>query len=287
MKQSACRLLATADLHYSLHSDGDASTKALAERVCASDAHAFIIAGDVAGANLADFEECLRLFDSFAGRKLLVPGNHDIWTRSGSSRDKYESDLPRAAGNCGFHMLDSGPVLLGGTAFVGTIAWYDYSMRNPSLGLSKDDYSRKTFGRMKWNDGVYVRWDLRDEEFVDVTLGRLEEHYRQVEGQAKRVVAVLHHLPFSELLYGPASRPLEFCRAYMGSERFGRLLARLPKLSHAICGHRHGPAVFGQEGLTSFVVGSEYGLKRLLELDLESGHHAHHSMPAATVQQEV
>jgi predicted phosphohydrolase len=248
----------------------------LAQRVCESDADAFVIAGDVADINLENFEACLRVFDAFKGLKLLVPGNHDLWTTSGSSMEKYQTLLPRIAEACGFSMLDAGPAVLGDAAFIGNIGWYDYSFRNPEMGLSTEDYRYKALpGVCSWNDSIYINWDLDDEEFTEMCLRKLRQHYSQVEPRVKRVVAVLHHVPFAELLYGPSSRPLEFCRAYLGSERFGHLLLRCEKVRYVICGHRHGRDGFHKGKLRAFVVGSEYETKSLMELDLRSGEHSY------------
>ncbi|MDP6439828.1 MAG: metallophosphoesterase [Candidatus Brocadiia bacterium] len=281
MSQDPNKLLATSDLHYTLYRTGDACTRELAARVCESDAGVFVIAGDVGVVEPDSFLDCLRLFEGFRGLRFLVPGNHDLWVDSGSSREKYERLLPLAAESCGFHMLDCGPVLHGSTAFIGTIGWYDYSLRNPELGLSTEQYRSKSMpGHCVWNDGKYVKWDLDDEEFLELCIQGLERHYREVEARAEDVVVVLHHLPFADLLYGPASRPLEFCRAYMGSRRLGELLASLPKVRYVICGHRHGQAVCERDGLTALVAGSEYKMKRLIELDLDSGGYSFTDFPA-------
>jgi len=78
-------------------------------------------------------------------------------------------------------------------------------------------------------------------------------------------------VPFAELLYGPAALPHEFCRAYMGSSRLGRLLVACRKVRHVICGHRHEAAAHEVGRLTALVAGSDYETKRLVELDLAEG----------------
>ncbi len=269
------RLLATADLHFGLHPDGNASTLELARHVCASDADVFAIAGDVGDLDVENFQACLRLFEQFDGLKLLVPGNHDLWTTSTSSKDKYKTVLPRIASECGFKTLDVEPAVAGDVAFIGNIGWYDYSFHNPDLKLSVEDYRRKSLpGVCSWNDGVYIRWEWEDEEFTQICLCKLSRHYSEVQAKARQVVAVLHHVPFAELLYETGGTAAEFCRAYMGSERFGNLLLRCPKVRFVICGHRHGPDSCQQGSLKAFVAGSEYGMKRLLNLDLETGVHS-------------
>jgi hypothetical protein len=203
---------------------------------------------------------------------MVVPGNHDVWRNDTDSRAKYEDLLPRLAREAGFHMLDTGPLVVGRTGFVGSIGWYDYSMRNPDLGLTTEQYEAKRVrGLATWNDLHFVNWPWSDREFTDRCLTRLQQHHDQVADRADRLVAVIHHLPFRELLYGPAAPPYEFCRAYMGSVRFGEMFCGWPALRHVLCGHRHGHDRLRMPGLDAWCVGSEYGRKRLLSLDLDSG----------------
>lgn len=265
------KLLVTADLHYGAYSSGDACTRQIAEYVNNSDADVFAIAGDVAGRDVADFRRCLGLFEGFPGVKLLVPGNHDVWTDGEDSEEKYRVLLPQEARRCGFRMLDTAPEVVGGVAFIGSMGWYDYSFRSPGLGLNAEQYAAKSLpGVATWNDGLFVHWSYSDAEFTDLCLRRLQEHYRQVEKLAESVVVILHHLPFRELLCGSAEPALEFSRAYMGSERFGELLLRSPAVCCVVCGHRHGPGECRRNSLDAFVVGSGYETKSLLTLDLRT-----------------
>ncbi len=265
-------LLATADLHYRAYAQGDASTWKLADVVCESGADVFVIAGDIADQNTERLRACLDLFHGFEGLKLLVPGNHDLWAGKESSRDRYRKALPEAASAAGFRMLDVGPVTAGAFGFIGNIAWYDYSFRNPNLKLDVADYERKELpGVCTWNDGRFMDWDVSDAAFTEQCLKKLWNDYRAVEPQVDTVVAVLHHLPFRELLYGPSDMPHEFCRAYMGSERFGQLLLDCPKVRWVICGHRHGPDACTVGHIEAVTVGSDYDMKRMLELNLATG----------------
>lgn len=268
-------LLVTADLHYGSYPEGDECTRRLAREVCASGAEVFALAGDAAGVGPGPLQECLELFQDFSGLKLFVPGNHDLWTDGGSSYRKYTETLPRLTAGRGFHMLDVAPRVVGRTGFVGNVGWYDYSLRRRDLGVPAAEYARKTKpGVGTWMDLNFINWSYSDAEFTDLCVRTLSRHYRDVEGRADRVVAILHHLPFRELLYGETGdEALEFCRAYMGSERLGRLLLDWPALRYCVCGHRHGPDSVRKEGLRAYVAGSGYRTKRLLRLNLDSGEH--------------
>jgi hypothetical protein len=242
-----------------------------------------VVAGDVADGDPEFYRACLELFDGFGGARMVTPGNHDLWTPDGDSLQLYRNVLPEIAADCGFHTLDRGPLVLGRTAFIGNIGWYDYSFRDPDLGVPLRQYEAKELpGVCTWNDGRFVRWDVTDAEFTDRCLRRLLHHYRQVEPRAERVVAVLHHLPFRELLYGPADAAHEFSRAFMGSERFGRLLLDCPAVRYVICGHRHAPDAARFGPLQAVTVGSEYGTKRLVEINLETGRRRTRTFEART-----
>ncbi len=266
------RILVTADLHFGLYAPGDECTRKMAEFVRDSGADAFIIAGDVGDAESQSFRGCLELFGDFPGEKLVTPGNHDLWTTGPDSYEKYQKSLPALAADCGFHMLDVGPVAVGRIGFLGNIGWYDYSFRSGKLNVEPRQYARKELpGVCLWNDVRFIEWDMTDEQFTEKCVRKLERNYRTLEPRVHTVVAVLHHVPFRELLYGPSSAAYEFCRAFMGSERLGRLLLDCPKVRYVFSGHRHGQDAASVDHLEAFVVGSEYRRKRLLEVHLEEG----------------
>ena len=277
MERDPQKLLVTADLHYGLYPVGDASTQKLADYVCASDADVFAICGDVGDADLESFTGALALFDRFRGLKLVVPGNHDLWSAAAPTIEKYREILPAMAADHGFRMLDVGPATVGRTGFIGTIGWYDYSFRNQDLNVPLSQYLRKELpGVCIWNDGRFMDWDVTDAEFTEKCLRKLQAAYRSVEPSVHTVVAVMHVLPWADMLYGPASAAFEFSRAYLGSERFGRLLEDCPKVRYNVCGHRHAAATHTSDGRTAFCVGSDYRKKRLIELTLSTGENTTH-----------
>ena len=277
MDRNLGRLLVTSDLHFGLYPAGDSCTRQLAEYVCSSGADAFIVAGDIADADTDYFSGCLELFSDFPGLKLMVPGNHDLWTAGTGSEKKYREVLPALAADCGFRMLDAGPVSMGGVGIIGNIGWYDYTFRNPDLRVTLEQYREKRLpGVCTWNDGRFIDWDISDEEFTEKCLRKLEAAYRSIEPRVHTVVAVLHSLPFRGLLHGPSSAAYEFCRAYLGSAKIGELLKGFRKVRYVFCGHRHAPEQLKVNHIQAFVVGSEYLLKRVVELDLSSGQHETH-----------
>jgi predicted phosphohydrolase len=157
------RILVTADLHYDIaRSRGPA--RELARRAVEKGGDALVLVGDTAGAELAPLQECLRLFEGFAGRRLFVPGNHCLWCLPGQdSLDRYERILPKACEEAGFEFLDRRPVVMGArrrdgrrtvgprrgvlgpgaVGLAGSIGWYDYSFADASLEMPEDFYRAK------------------------------------------------------------------------------------------------------------------------------------------------
>lgn len=123
------RIVAIADLHYD--DETGERVKAVARAVAATKADVLVIAGDCTGAGPERLPEVLALFDGFDGHRLMVPGNHDLWQQElpFETWRIYEETIPEMAEQEGFHCLDQAPLVIDGTAFVGSMGWYDYGMR--------------------------------------------------------------------------------------------------------------------------------------------------------------
>ncbi len=289
------RIVVTADLHYNISRSREPARR-VADDACSAGGDAIVLVGDTAGAATGPLLECLRLFERFPGRKLLVPGNHCLWCRDGEdSLTRYESVVPAVAAEAGFHVLDHDPVVIGDVGLAGSIGWYDYSFADESLDIPEPFYRAKvapgaaavlTEHRWlveahrprlherhymlgaRWMDGRYVRLGMSDEEFLGLLCDKLAGQLRRLADSAGGIVAFTHHLPFDELV--PRNRPdrFAFAAAYMGSPRLGRVLLSEPKLSHVFCGHSHWPGRWEIDGVTVVNVGSTYSNKRLEVLEL-------------------
>ena len=276
------KILAAADMHYG--SDTRARMRVIAAAMCRADADAIVLAGDFIVGNADDLDEALALFDEFTGPKVMVPGNHDLWETPPdlTTRDRYERVLPATAARHDFHLLDRGPLMVGDTAFVGNIGWYDYGFRqadsprdgltvtpvdvsggpdrNPRFAsvpgrgemswpeLTGEDYEHKA---LVWqagdsphvavcNDGLYVDWGRSDGEMTRHFADLLRAHLAEVAGEARRVVAVTHFVPFAEFVGGHTDDVKHaFARAYLGSPLLGEAMRGAENLAVVIFGHRH------------------------------------------------
>lgn len=290
------KILITADLHYDVRRSRRPAED-LARRVRETPGDVLVLLGDSAGADLDVFRKCLRLFSDFPGRKLLVPGNHCLWRHGEeTSLQRYEKLIPAAARKEHFHVLDFEPVRLGDIALVGSIGWYDYSLRDESLGIPEEFYREKLspgaakyYGGYdellarhaaaiterqlslgtRWMDGWRCALGMSDEDFLQRLLDTLEEQLDACSRSAKRIVVFLHHLPFGRLV--PEHRPdrFAFSAAYMGSEKLGRLLRRYDRISDVYCAHSHWPGRIRVGRMNVVNVGSTYLHKNLELLDVE------------------
>ena len=262
------KIIATGDLHYGLKTAGDRSTEELAEKVNKSDAHVFIIAGDISKGP-ENLEKCLVLFEQFKGHKMLVAGNHDIWSTNGSSLHIYRDTLKKLVKKHGFHYLDDSPFILDKTGFAGTIGWYDYSFRLKDLNIPMEYYEKKYFPRVaSWNDRKYVKWDYSDIEFLDYILNKLKSHIDSITEKVEKIVCVTHHLPFKSMTLKTGHPPWDFAQAYLGSEKIGELYMDYEKIKVAICAHSHRETYTQKGHVKCFNIGSTYMDKKLLTIEV-------------------
>ncbi len=292
------RILITSDLHYNIARSRDAVHR-LVDQVLSTPADALVLAGDTAGADLAIHRMALRLFEPFAGMRLLVPGNHCLWGHGREdSLDRYNRTLPALAADEGFTMLDHQPLVHGGIGLAGTIGWYDYSFAHAGLGIPTDFYQAKLspgaaeyLGKkelleahrsqltpehmemgIRWLDGTHVRLGMSDQQFAALLAGKLRSQLADLSSKARQIAVFMHHLPFSQLLpdtrVHDAPRRLAFAHAYMGAEVFGQVLLEFPKVRHVYCGHSHWPSRLTIGQLTAVAIGSTYIDKRLEVLEI-------------------
>jgi predicted phosphohydrolase len=291
------RILVTADLHYDIRrSRGPAGE--LAERVCGQKADALLLLGDVCGRSLDVMTEALRLFDRFAGPKMFVAGNHDVWTGlTGDSLDRYEVRIAEVCRRHGWHYLDESPLYVNGVAFVGNMGWYDHSYRLKSLGVPLRFYAAKiapgaaavlpgythllngltdTSGQAleittRWMDGRYVHLPWDDEEFTRRLADKLRRHLDEAARRTHTIIAGMHHVPFEQLVVRTGHANWDFATNYMGSEVFGRTVLSEPKVTHLFCAHSHRAGRLQRGHLTCMNVGSTYTDKRVIQVDVANG----------------
>lgn len=161
------RLVAVADPHYD--DDRRPRVEAIAQAVCGAEADVLVLAGDCSADGPERIGAVLDLFTDFEGVRLMLPGNHDLW-QDGPHFDTtriYEETVPQIAADHGFHCLDRGPVIVDDTAFVGSMGWYDYEMRQreapvDGLTVTPIEVSRGADGKLSFSavpGAGEMRWE--------------------------------------------------------------------------------------------------------------------------------
>lgn len=284
------RLLVTADLHYN-HPVSRPLADEVIDKMNAAGGDVLLVIGDTGVADGDVIERCLSRFN-FAGPKLFVAGNHELWTHGPDSYRVFTEDLPRRVRKMGWQWLETDPFRDGDVAIVGTVGWYDYTFAQASLGipdrfyaaklspgaaaylgghdelLSGDDISdaaRNVVAR--WNDGKFVKLGRSDRAFLDECLSRLTAAC-EANADARTIVAAVHHLPFRELLPPPKTAQWDFAKAYLGSERIGQTLLQFPNVTKVFCGHSHMPGEATVGHVHAVNVGSGYRHKAFHTLEV-------------------
>lgn len=273
------RLAVTSDLHWGLDPAGDQATRELARQVEVLAPDVFVISGDVGEGEC--FLQCLELFSRLDGARLVVPGNHDLWTRAPTdmSWERYLRVLPELAEAAGFHYLDHQPFLspMEGVAIVGSINWYDYSFAAPEVEREHPNaaemYQAKLFPNGRHNDGRFVRLQRSDAEFTGEVVARFTEQLAALPETVAQVIAIQHHPPVRELFYPtPLTTTYQrFWLAYTGNRRMQDAVLADARIRTIVCGHTHAACTADVTGKRCINIGGDYHFKRLLLLDTESG----------------
>lgn len=282
------RLLVTADLHVNHGRSRELALDAIAQ-INARDADALLVVGDTCTADEGQLEATLPLI-TFAGPKLFLCGNHELWTRRDDSYAIFTEELPARVRALGWHWLEDDPVTIGDTAIVGSVGWYEYGYAPDTLHIPRRFYEAKVspgaaehltaykalLGEdvsdaardvvARWNDGKFIKLGRSDEAFLEERLASLRRSLDRVAPD-KRIIAAVHHVPFAELLPPRHSPAWDFARAYLGSARMGELLLRDPRIERVYCGHSHFAAEAQVGHIHAINIGSGYRQKFVLEAE--------------------
>jgi hypothetical protein len=286
------RLLVTDDLHYD-HGKSHGLADEVIGRINQAGGDVLLVVGDTAVADGDGLERCLAKF-KFAGPKLFVAGNHELWTHGTDSYELFTSILPKRVRRMGWQWLEAEPYVAGDVAIVGSVGWYDYSFAPAYLKIPKRFYEAKVspgaaerfeeFAHLfqpsaddippearrvmaRWNDGKFVKLRRSDEAFLAERLEVLRAQLEQV-ADVPTVVAAVHHLPFAALLPPQRNPQWDFARAFLGSERTGELLLRFPNVTRVYCGHSHFPADVRVGHIHAVNTGSGYRSKTFVEVEV-------------------
>jgi 3',5'-cyclic AMP phosphodiesterase CpdA len=232
------RIALTSDIHF--HPPWADRAEALVGLIQEQAPDLLILAGDI-GEPLEMFEQGLVTFEPACECRAALPGNHDVWHRVSdhTSQALWDSLLKQTSEAHGYHWLERENLVVDSIGICGTVAWYDYSGKQPALPLSDDQYERlKT---MISNDGRFIDWPWRDREFAHrvgvAFLERLDA--LENDSQVTDVIAVTHVPLFKECLR-PVSTPEHgIANAYYANLPLGEAVLQRRKVRALFSGHVH------------------------------------------------
>lgn len=288
------RIIVTSDLHYNI-ARSKRPTRAVAEEICRRGGDVLVFAGDTSGGHPSQFEEVFGLFEGFRGARVAVAGNHDIWVTGGDdSLHRYENELRAICSRSGVHYLDAEPYYANGAAIVGNMGWYDFSFRPSKLKIPlrfyqakiapgaaerlggyddlatpSDDVPRDALNiTTRWMDAERVNLALSDVAFTHHLADTFRRHLEAASRRAEKICAIVHHVPFAELVPHSILPNWEFATAFHGSELFGEIILDFPKVRRVFCGHIHKAMRCRRGPLEATSIGSTYKEKTYEVFDL-------------------
>jgi predicted phosphohydrolase len=285
------RLLIASDLHHNHHRSQPLANE-LIDKINQTGGDVLILVGDSAVTADWALEKCLERF-TFKGAKLFVAGNHELWTRGSDSYELFTRILPQSVEALGWQWLQTKPFVSDKVAIVGSVGWYDYSFAEPRLEIprrfyeakvspgaaerfdeydylfkERNDISRKARDVVaRWNDGKFVSLHRSDDQFLDELLAMLRRQLDSLKDHP-HILAAIHQLPFRELLPPPHTAQWDFAKAYLGSEKIGKLLLEYTNVKQLFCGHSHFPAEAQVGHILAKNTGCSYKRKRLNIVDV-------------------
>jgi hypothetical protein len=261
------RIAVSSDLHFDL-------TRALTppeavartvEEMFAARPDAIVIAGDI-GHPLANFRSCLELFARRGVPVGVVCGNHDVWRDEAfDSATLWRETLPGAVRERGLVWLETDAIRLGSVALVGTMAWYDYSAAELSLGKN-EAYFAAVKPQLS-NDAYWIDWPLSDVEVATLLRLGLVERLQLLDADPGiERVAVFTHVPLlvEQLRRDSSDVRFAVANAFFGNLRTGRDVSRFRKVTTVVSGHTHFAKSArvvrsGMPDIQALSVGGDYG----------------------------
>jgi len=232
------KLAFASDLHLPITSH--AAIANLARDIAQYGPAALFLAGDIAE-SLHDLSECLRLVRQHVAAKILVlPGNHDLYARDCPSRAKWETRLAEIVAGAGCEWFEGRSWSQEGIAVAGTIAWYDYSAKDPQVSATSDDFAREK--KYHNPDAYEIDWWWSDPEFAKLVAKPFLETLDRLEADpAIRQIVVATHVPLVEcqMCRDTGNADWAFSNAYFGNLALGAQVLAHRKVSHIISGHTH------------------------------------------------
>jgi 3',5'-cyclic AMP phosphodiesterase CpdA len=231
-------IVVTADTHW--HPKWRATLEHFVADMAALRPDCLVVAGDV-GERLEGYRQMLRLLQTVHCPRLILVGNHDLWMRDGiDSETLWTKTLPDITREHGAIWLEDETWKRDGVAVCGTLGWYDYTGRDPSIPMTDEQYFRDKAAYM--GDGEYMRWDRTDIEFANTLGEAFSARLAALDADpAVREILVVTHVPaFTEAIARrPGDIPWNLTNAYFYNLTLGQRITASRKVTRVISGHTH------------------------------------------------
>lgn len=246
----------TSDLHHGITSPVRILT--LRNEILTHNPDIILIAGYI-GEPAKEFDKCLALFAGLTCPVGVVIGNHDIYATDGNhSEDLWLRTLPDIVRKHNLIWMEEENIVIGDTAFVGTVAWYDYSAKFSKYAHLPDH----VFYQLKYQlvaDGKYIDWKRKDTEFAaELREGFLKRlNAAQQDENVRRIIVITHVPLFREQMISQLGDSRE-ADAYFGNLTLGQEVRKYPKVTDVISGHTHRPVDTKVENIGVQIVPGDY-----------------------------
>jgi predicted phosphohydrolase len=232
------RIIVTSDTHH--HPKWRATLEQFVAEIAAQRPDCLVVAGDV-GERIEGFQQMLRLLQTVDCPRLILVGNHDLWARDGiDSETLWTRTLPDLTREHGAIWLENEYWLQDGVAVCGTLGWYDYTGRDPTIPMTVEEYARDK-GRFM-ADGVYMNWGRTDFKFAESLGEALSARLASLDADPTvREILVVTHVPaFAEaIVRKPGDFQWNVSNAYFYNLTLGQRILTSRKVTRVISGHTH------------------------------------------------
>ncbi len=264
------RIVITSDTHY--HPKWQGALQAMITEIAGLAPDCVILAGDV-GERLDGYRQMLRLLQHLDCPRLILAGNHDLWAdEQAGSEERWTETLPRLTRAHGAIWLEGENWSMAGLGICGTLGWYDYSARDPSLPVTDEEYA--TVKRLYNVDGQRIDWAYSDIEFANRIGEAFAARLAALDADpAIRESLVVTHVPAFEaaVVRKPDDKAWNFGNAYFGNLTLGKRIIASPKVRRVVSGHTHigwnGQVGRPHGAIEVRVVPAEYGSPAYVMLD--------------------
>ncbi len=266
------RIIVTADTHY--HPSWRKALETIVAEIAGLQPDCLIVGGDV-GERLDGYRHMLQLLRALDCPRLILAGNHDLWARDGvSSEQLWSETLPQLTRDCGAIWLEGENWARDGVGVCGTLGWYDYTGKHPSIPMTDEQYFRDK-SRLGMVDGDYIDWRWNDTEFASMLGEAFSARLAALDADpAIREILVVTHVPaFAEAIERrPGDIGWNSGNAYFYNLTLGERIAASGKVRRVVSGHthigKHAQVGAPEQPIDMQVLPADYGRPMYVTLDL-------------------